>query len=274
MVYYTPDQLHILERSWMELLLNYVRNTFSHIALPSHNHWHHFRVWQNAKAIFFQLEQKGIVFEDQALINLMIAAFFHDTGLTITLDEFHGKAGADICRDFLKSIQKDNIKVFAAALEAIEQHDNKQYETTVSIENNATILSILSAADDMDAFGFVGVIRYAEIYLLRDIPMHDIPGQVIANAERRFENFREKFRSFELFVQEQSARYHALKNFFVTIQQCPSPIRNENLKILEHICHNIENDRNNHSLSALLEPINSEYIQQFRNEILQGERLK
>jgi len=270
MVYYTSDKFDILEKTWMELLFAYVKNIFSHLALPSHNHWHHFRVWQNVKAIFFQLEQKGIVFEDQALTNLMIAAFFHDTGLTVTLDEYHGKAGADICRNFLKSSQKDNIEVFAAGLEAIEQHDNKQYNTTESIEDNATILSILSAADDMDAFGFVGVIRYAEIYLLRDIPMHHIPGQVIANAERRFQNFRQQFRSFELFVQEQSARYHALRNFFVSIQQCPSTIRNENLKILEHICHNIENDRNNHSLSALLEPINSEYIQQFRNEILRG----
>ena len=77
----------------------------------------------------------------------------------------HGKHSRDLCQRFL---MENNLPEndFTDVLEAIENHDNKDYSGN-TIQND--LLTILSISDDLDAFGITGIYRYSEIYLTRGI---------------------------------------------------------------------------------------------------------
>ncbi|MEF8983032.1 MAG: HD domain-containing protein [Bacteroidales bacterium] len=260
-------KLNALESDWMELLFAQLRTSFSGIHLPSHDHWHHYRVWQFVKIILAHLEGKGVVFNNHELTNLMLASLFHDVGLTQTLDEWHGKAGADICREFIESHKLNQSADLSTALEAIEKHDDKQYNQTLTRKGKPSLLAILSTADDLDAFGFIGVVRYAEIYLLRNTNIEDVSDKVLNNADRRFLHFSREFYHFKVLVEQQRQRYESLVDFYKSVN--PSPASNNHPgNMLRHIRNNIENRQNNSSLTDLLNPIDSEYIQSFKDQII------
>jgi hypothetical protein len=265
----TKNNLKSLESKWFESFYSGCKACFGGISLPSHNHRHHHRVWQFVKLILGHLEAKGIDFSSQELLNLMLASFFHDTGMSLTFDESHGKAGADICRRFIESSDL-NINEFLPALEAIEKHDDKQYLQLKTLNNKPSIVLILSTADDLDAFGFTGILRYAEIYLLRDKKPEEIPDKVINNADRRFLHFKETFRCFEALVEKQKPRYEQLINFYKSVRRSSS--NQSKRKILEHVYQNIENHQNNQHLTDLLTPVNSQYIKNFREKVIQEHR--
>lgn len=262
----TKKNLKSLESKWFESFHSGSEACFREINLPSHNHRHHHRVWQFVKFILGHLETKGIVFNRQELSNLMLASFFHDTGMSLTFDESHGKAGADICRQFMESSNM-NINEFLSALEAIEKHDDKQYLQLKTLDNKPSIVLILSTADDLDAFGFIGILRYAEIYLLRGTDLKDIPEKVINNAERRFLHLKKTFCHFETLVEQQRPRYEELIKFYESLKKPSS--NHTNREILEHMQHNLNNQQKNQHLTDLLAPVNLQYIENFREKVIQ-----
>ncbi len=115
----------------------------------------------------------------------MLAVFFHDTGLTKTLDEDHGLESRKICEKFLI----DNPGAFSfkvdEALKAIERHDKKQMYVKNSGDREMDLLKILSVCDDTDAFGSIGILRYAEIYILRGISINILGTRVLKNMNYR-----------------------------------------------------------------------------------------
>ena len=80
------------ENKWLHELLTYNKSLFLEKNIPSHDEFHHFRVWKIARNLVESLADKGFEFESKELEAMLIAVFFHDTGLTITIDENHGKA--------------------------------------------------------------------------------------------------------------------------------------------------------------------------------------
>jgi HD superfamily phosphodiesterase len=161
------DLIVNIESKWLKELYDYNYNLFSNKHIPSHNQSHHLRVWHNAKSLAMALDaNQDLILTEEKLECLIIATFFHDTGITKTLDEKHGKAGKELCFKFLQKTNIDIPKGINEALTAIEFHENKEHDNIV--KDKTSILAILSTADDMDAFGATGVYRYAEIYLMRN----------------------------------------------------------------------------------------------------------
>lgn len=267
----TKKKLKTLESKWLEMFFHQLEIYFSEVHLPSHDQWHHYRVWQFVKSILAHLEQKGILFNSHELTNLMLASFFHDVGLTKTVDEWHGKAGADICRNFIESAGLNPTIDFLPALNAIEKHDDKQYKHIEALDGKPSILLIISTADDLDAFGYIGIVRYAEIYMLRNTSIENIPDKVIKNARLRFSHFGENFQHFEQLKKHQVKRYQHLLNFYRSVK-AHSPSNNHNRNILAHIQKNVKKPHNNKSLIDLLKPIDSDHIESFKNEITKEQR--
>ncbi len=173
------------EKKYLPLLFEYCRSLFKNNLLPSHDHLHHYRVWQYAKDLLAGLSDEGRELSIRDISLLMLAVFFHDTGLTKTLDENHGLESRRICEEFLIC----NPDVFAfhvdVALKAIEMHDKKQMNMEKNDDCGVDLLKILSICDDTDAFGSIGILRYAEIYILRGIPVKTLANKVLTNMDYR-----------------------------------------------------------------------------------------
>ena len=93
----------------------------------------------------------------------------------------HGKHSRELCLQFL---DKNNLpeKDYQDVLDTIENHDRKEY-TSKTGKND--LLTVLSVADDLDAFGFAGIYRYSEIYLTRGITPSQIGYLILENARKK-----------------------------------------------------------------------------------------
>ena len=173
------------ENKYLPLLFDHCRSLFKENLLPSHNHLHHYRVWQYAKDLLAGLSDEGRKLSTRDISLIMLAVFFHDTGLTKTLDEDHGMESRRICEEFLTR----NPDAFGfdvdKALKAIEMHDKKQMNMENSDDCEIDLLKILSICDDTDAYGSIGVLRYAEIYILRGISAKMLADKVLKNMDYR-----------------------------------------------------------------------------------------
>jgi hypothetical protein len=210
------------ENDWYDLLFGYCRQVFSDHFLPSHDHLHHDRVWKNARSILLLLDSRGISAGSFLPGQLLLACFFHDTGLTVTDGEKHGRESRRICHEFIRKHKHRFTgypeKALDEVLHAIEFHDDKSRKTDTHGAEPA-LLPLLSAADDMDAFGLMGIYRYAEIYLLRGIPSERLPVLVSANVKTRYENLRQAFAYLEDFIAEQEKRYRQVYDFYLRLAQ-------------------------------------------------------
>ena len=80
-----------------------------------------------------------------------------------------------------------------------------------------TILKMVSAADDLDALGYIGVFRYIEIYLKRGIPDTEIPKKVNFNLRNRFSNFLNTYSGLHKYAEKQKSRYKETFDFFTEL---------------------------------------------------------
>lgn len=122
----------------------------------------------------------------------------------------HGRHSRELCLEFLKQNDLSEIS-YSDVLDTIEHHDRKDYPAG-SASNN--LLTVLSAADDLDAFGFTGIYRYSEIYLARGISPQKIGNLVLENAGKRFDNFEAIFGRETSYVQMHRKRFEILTGFF------------------------------------------------------------
>lgn len=226
------DLIASVEKNWLKKLFEASDICFRNIYLPSHDHWHHYRVWEYAKELLKTLSIEKEYNIDE-ITNLIIAAFFHDTGMSVTKDESHGKESKNLCQNFFDNNQLQPPINFILALEAIEHHDDKAYSKN-NINRDVSINTILSVADDLDAFGYIGILRYAEIYLVRKIPISEISYKVITNAERRFLHFKNNFNAFPNLVEKHYERLKILVQFYKDLNH-----NEENQKLIEQVNKNI-----------------------------------
>lgn len=198
------------EKQFKQILEEFFISVFDEKTLPSHGIDHHRRVWRYAK----DLLKSGTLKETQSFsvlpAQLIVACFLHDIGMSIDPGTSHGKQSRILCNKFLAS---NNLyqPEWQDVLEAIENHDNKNYT-----ENHASndLLTILSVSDDLDAFGCIGVYRYSEIYMTRNIKPEEIGHMIRENAGKRYDNFIQFYGSVDELVVNHWERYYLLDLFF------------------------------------------------------------
>ena len=204
------EKITYSETKYKRILEEFFRRIFNVSFLDSHGIDHHRRVWQYAKEILDQLANHGIEI-DQALVNkLIISCFLHDSGMAVDPGLRHGTEGRKICERFLS---ENNLYTdeFSDVLFAIEDHDNKDY---TEINKPGELLIVLSVADDLDAFGFIGIYRYLEIYIMRNKQMNELGDLIIENSENRFQHFLRTYGFYSALVGKHAKRYDIINSFF------------------------------------------------------------
>ncbi len=204
------------EKEWLNKLYNFCKSVFSKSKIPSHDHNHHYRVWVYCKEILTALYPNNNI-NYELIEGCIIASFFHDTGLSNTVNEFHGQESKKICQDYFKNKNLETPKNFSDILWAIEKHDDKNYQPKK--QEAESLLSIICNADDLDAFGNIGVIRYTEIYLLRGIEMSELPELVIQNIDNRFRHFKNTYKDYPELYKKHQTRYLITRKFFKELQE-------------------------------------------------------
>ncbi|HAF30763.1 MAG TPA: hypothetical protein DCG75_17105 [Bacteroidales bacterium] len=210
------DYIISAEKKWLDKLSDYCKILFSDTHIPSHDHTHHLRVWEYAKEIIQALSKSNKI-DEELIESCLIASLFHDTGLAKTLEENHGHESRKICELYFKENRISKPVNFEEILSAIEMHDDKNYKNSENVKPDS-VLTILFCADDLDAFGKVGVIRYTEIYLLRGIKLVELPNLVIKNLDKRFLNFEKNYKDFSDLYLKHKERYLFTRNFFEALQ--------------------------------------------------------
>jgi hypothetical protein len=198
------------ELQFKQILEDFFVSVYNDESLPSHGLDHHRRVWNYARELIICIDQQNFIVDPTLTENLIIACYLHDIGMSVDQGVKHGHHSRDLCKKFLKSNNLDESN-HSDLLSAIENHDNKEYNTS---SGQFDLLTILSVADDLDAFGIIGIYRYSEIYLKRGIRLNDIGSLILKNAEQRFDNFIKTFGSIDSIVLKHRERYNILKEFF------------------------------------------------------------
>jgi hypothetical protein len=170
--------------------------------------------------------KKDIPVSETDIERLIIAVFFHDQGMSESHSKEHGKISRHICKAFFNSSGLTPPSGFEKVLDAIENHDKKEYSDTNKIKVEIDIQRLLNISDDLDAFGVVGAYRYLEIYLLRNIRVDLLPEAVLSNIGSRFQYFSDTFFNDSSFVKAQSHRYTHTKNYYKDL--------NMQLKLVEY----------------------------------------
>jgi hypothetical protein len=198
------------ELQFKQILEDFFVKIYDEKSLSSHGIDHHRRVWNNSKELLASRSEKGTGFSFNFTSKLIIACYLHDIGMSVDSGVRHGKHSRNLCADFL-SKHSLPLKEYEDLLETIENHDNKEY--TEKGDGNE-LLTVLSIADDLDAFGFSGIYRYSEIYLIRGIRPDLIGERIIENAAKRFDHFKKNFGSDNSLVHKHQERFDILIGFF------------------------------------------------------------
>lgn len=191
--------------------------------LWSHDLDHHRRVWHYAKELLaasavtsagenesFETNEfagPGKIDTDK----LIMACYLHDLGMSEDKSVRHGHLSRELGRIFLDE-ERLKSHEFTDLLDALEFHDNKEYKNNLSEVNK--LLKILSVADDLDAFGHIGICRFLEIYLTRRIDESAIGTEIRKNAAGRFRYFEINFRQYDQLFEKHKKRYRILDDFF------------------------------------------------------------
>ena len=201
------------EQKWLLELCKACEAQFSDCHLPSHDHLHHERVWNNARHLLQILAKHGYPPNESEIEQLIIAAFFHDQGMSLSTAKDHGKLSRTLCKSYFTRAKETPVH-FENILDAVEHHDNKEYEAENKLAAPINIRQLLNIADDMDAFGLMGVYRYVEIYLMRGKQPHELHDTIVPNLTNRFKHFSQVFEFDRPFIKLQNLRFIAARNFF------------------------------------------------------------
>ncbi|PID92617.1 MAG: hypothetical protein CSA96_02415 [Bacteroidetes bacterium] len=232
-----------IEEKWLTPLYEACRQGFRGRHLPSHDHSHHSRVWNICKLLLRESNDPDPVVDQDFVEGLIIAAFFHDAGMAETSSPAHGKPGRALCTSWFENRIQEKPALLEEALEAIEYHDKKDASVYRGIipGKKPEILGYLSIADDLDAFGHIGIYRYVEIYTERELPLSSLGTQIMRNASMRFTNIGKSCCACPHTLRAFKARYDTLINFFdrynqqLLIEENPREIRSGYLGVVNHI---------------------------------------
>ena len=198
------------EHKYRQILEEFFISIFDTKVLISHGIDHHRRVWAYAKELVTYIDAGHSSSQIPDPEKLIIACYLHDIGMAIDPGSKHGRLSMQFCIQFLNNNDL-NAAEFEDVLYAIENHDRKDYNSS---DGTNDLLTVLSASDDLDAFGFTGIYRYSEIYLTRGINPEKIGYMIIENALKRFDHFKKRFGYIDPLLQKHKEKYNILENFF------------------------------------------------------------
>jgi HD superfamily phosphodiesterase len=204
------------EQKWLHRLHLHVSALFAGRFLPSHDQSHHLRVWNICKYLLREIAGFNEMMDEELVEGLIIAAWFHDTGMSLSIGREHGALGRELCERFLNAQERPRPLRADELLEAIERHDLKKEQVYGEFVAGTPpgILALLSVADDLEALGLIGIYRYTEIYLNRGIPLKELGFQVLENAGKRFRNIVSSCRQCGPLVKTYHQQYNELAVFF------------------------------------------------------------
>jgi HD superfamily phosphodiesterase len=203
-------QIKSAEEKYMQILEEYFFKKWKDTPLFSHGIDHHRRVWNYAKEILTEAGRNNKIRIPFSPDKLLIACYLHDLGMAIDAGDRHGIHGSELCYEFVSEYGLSESE-FDTVFTAINDHDRKE---SISTRYYPDLISFLTIADDLDAYGYIGISRYLEIYLTRGIIPADIGYKIKTNALRRFVNFRSVFgNSYPLF-EKHRGRFRILDDFF------------------------------------------------------------
>ncbi len=187
------------EEKWKTILEKEVATLFSEIWLPSHDLSHHKRVWLFTKELLVAFDKQDFEFIEAS----MIAAYMHDTGLSVTLSPEHGQISSSLTKNLLDKYPLENPFNKKELLEAVEKHDDKSYSNIKTEQSSPGLYEVLTIADDLDAFGALGLYRYFEIYALRKMPTDEIVQAIDKNIRKRYEFVSSNLTRFNAILEKQ-----------------------------------------------------------------------
>jgi hypothetical protein len=205
-----PESFISAEIRYQRKLEIFFRSVYDDSRLISHGLAHHMRVWENAKEILSLDNLRYLANDNSFVEKLIMACFIHDTGMSVDPGIIHGIHSSAIFKRFLAE-NNLNFTDYQDVIQAVEDHDKKQYYPSYRIND---LTDILSVADDLDAFGFNGIFRYAEIYLERNTSFEKLGHMVLENAAGRFGNFNRRFWTDITFYKKHEKNYKILRRFF------------------------------------------------------------
>jgi HD domain. len=206
----SSDSITQAEKKYINLLESFFMLKWKKMNLSSHDLSHHRRVWKYARELLHFINQEEEITDSRFIEKLIIACYLHDIGMAVDKGDRHGRHSRLLCEKF---ILENNMRLpdYQDVLEAIENHDNKEYSDSRSPNK---LLLLLSVADDLDAFGYIGIYRYIEIYLARGVQPDKIGPMIRENAARRFKNLESAFGRFPGLIEKHRIRYLVLESFF------------------------------------------------------------
>jgi HD superfamily phosphodiesterase len=205
-----PQLLASAEKKYKKRLEKFFTEVYHDTILLSHGIDHHRRVWSFGKELLAQLPEESFTYEPLIPEKLIIASYLHDSGMSVDTGPRHGIKSRIFCEQFLRKYKLPEIE-FTDVLYTIENHDYKEYSRT---DQEAILLTILSVADDLDAFGFIGIYRYLEIYLTRHMPIRDLGFLINENSINRYKHFVNSFGFNQALVEKHGRRYQIIITFF------------------------------------------------------------
>ena len=223
------ERIAQVEQAHCHKLYKEINKIFESTWMPSHNLEHHKRVWALTKELLKSYSKQSFDFSYEFIEALLFAVFFHDTGLTRTVSIEHGKQSAVLAREYLSKHPIQFKSIGAEMLKAIELHDDKEYFSMRNTTSQPTLLSLLSAADDLDAFGAIGVYRYIEIYSMRNISANNIIPSIIENIKKRHMFVR------SVLVFDNTLSKKHLKRYRLSIQLLKQLNTKDIAELMEHI---------------------------------------
>ena len=204
------EKIRSAEINYRHILEDYFTAVWGETILYSHNIDHHRRVWYYAKELLGEISAAGEDIDPGLPGKLLIASYLHDLGMSIDPGIRHGRLSRELGKSFLKTNNLHESEYFDV-LNVIEHHDDKEYKTSGSTNNQ--LHRILSAADDLDAFGYVGIYRYFEIYLVRGIQPEIVGYEIRENALKRYRNLVATFGNYVGLIERHRKRFLLLDDF-------------------------------------------------------------
>jgi hypothetical protein len=133
----------------------------------------------------------------------------HDSGMSIDPGPVHGIHSRKLCEKYLIRYGLP-LGDYYDLLDAIENHDDKEYR----MQGNRPLLDrLLAVADDLDAFGIIGIYRYLEIYIARRIPFELLGEKILPNAVSRYNNLLPEIKEYKEYCKVHTDRYNTLLEF-------------------------------------------------------------
>ena len=153
---------------------------------------------------------------EDVLEGLLLASWFHDSGMVHDSGELHGALGKEVFEKFIADSRVPKPVLYDDVLKVIALHDSKEPSLYQDIAPGKApgMMGILSIADDLDALGTVGIYRYSEIYLKRGIPAGELGTRILANVSRRYNNIRESCDAFPGLAESFLEDYRLIEDFF------------------------------------------------------------